>query len=597
MQTIERFVLTFLVNSAWQTSLVVLVAACCARLMRSADARYRHIVWVTALVLGLLLPLTSTGRISGRGYGIKDAADPARLRGSDAMSEGSPMQFQAPAFTRTRTDGVRPSWVARVPARIKEPLRLPPLLIRIVLGGYLVSVLIQSVKLGRAFKLTNAIRRGAELRVLPDWIAPIVSRCEAEFGLRRVAPLYSPKTLGPVTVGARRPVIILPEGLFQASASDDLAAALCHEMAHIRRHDFAFNVLCELLYLPISFHPAARLTRRRMNETREIACDELAAGRALDASTYARSLLNIARSMSNLPSAATVAGPGYTVSVFDADILEERIMNLLNKGQRIDPRLARGSLALALVLLAASFLGAAAFSLGVTQAEQSGRVSGGASTVVGETDRPGQSGSISGMAHDPSGAVIPGAEVTLTNVETKESVVRHSGEDGAFEFPALPPTRYQLEVTAPGFARAKSADLELKPSSNLRQDIALHLGEVTQHVLVHGHKSAENPATPPPVPRRIRVGGQVESAKLIYKVQPVYPASARKRGLEGTVILQAVIGTTGQILSLSVKSDPDPILTKAARDSVSQWRYVPTLLNGAPVEVVTTIEVVFQLDE
>jgi periplasmic protein TonB len=61
--------------------------------------------------------------------------------------------------------------------------------------------------------------------------------------------------------------------------------------------------------------------------------------------------------------------------------------------------------------------------------------------------------------------------------------------------------------------------------------------------------------------------------------------------------LQAVIGISGQILSLSPKNGPDPALIKAAMDAVRQWLYFPTLLNGVPVEVVTTIEVEFHLDE
>src|SRR5207248_10689763 len=156
----------------------------------------------------------------------------------------------------------------RVLARIREPISVPPFLVRIVLTCYLVWILIHSLSLARALKRTREARLGAEQRPLPDWMESIVSRCRAEFGLRRVTILYSSRAVGPITVGARRPVIILPESLFQASAADDLAAALCHEMAHIRRHDFSLNVLYQFLFLPLSFHPAARLVRRRLDETR-----------------------------------------------------------------------------------------------------------------------------------------------------------------------------------------------------------------------------------------------------------------------------------------------------------------------------------------
>lgn len=101
---------------------------------------------------------------------------------------------------------------------------------------------------------------------------------------------------------------------------------------------------------------------------------------------------------------------------------------------------------------------------------------------------------------------------------------------------------------------------------------------------------------PPPKegPKRIRVGGQVQTAKLVNKVQPIYPALAKQARIQGTVRLQAVIAKDGSVVELQVLSG-HPLLVQAALDAVRQWRYQPTLLNGEPVEVVTTIDVVFTL--
>jgi TonB family protein len=206
------------------------------------------------------------------------------------------------------------------------------------------------------------------------------------------------------------------------------------------------------------------------------------------------------------------------------------------------------------------------------------------------------SGNISGTIHDPSGAVVPDASVTLISRDQKVKIEGSSGADGTFKFAAIPPGGYRIEIASPGFAITKSADLNLAPSGDLHQDITMDLGEVLQEVVVHGHKPAENPSAPRPAPRRIRVGGNVQAAHLISQVKPEYPEALQKRGIEGSVILRAVIGTSGQVLSLSPFSDPDPALTKAAMDAVRQWRYTPTLLNGEPVEVVTTITVAFRLD-
>jgi protein TonB len=94
----------------------------------------------------------------------------------------------------------------------------------------------------------------------------------------------------------------------------------------------------------------------------------------------------------------------------------------------------------------------------------------------------------------------------------------------------------------------------------------------------------------------VRIGGKVEAAKIISKMQPVYPQSAKAAGAQGSVLLHAVVGTDGTPLSLQVlNSQINPDLARAAVEAVSQWRYQPTLLNGEPVEIDTTITVNFTL--
>jgi len=106
-------------------------------------------------------------------------------------------------------------------------------------------------------------------------------------------------------------------------------------------------------------------------------------------------------------------------------------------------------------------------------------------------------------------------------------------------------------------------------------------------------------APPPPKPRPtgpIRVGGNVQAARIVNRVQPVYPPLARQTRISGTVRLHAIISKDGTIQQLEVMSG-HPLLQQAALDAVRQWRYQPTLLNGEPVEVDTTIDVIFSLNQ
>jgi len=104
-------------------------------------------------------------------------------------------------------------------------------------------------------------------------------------------------------------------------------------------------------------------------------------------------------------------------------------------------------------------------------------------------------------------------------------------------------------------------------------------------------------APPPPKPRAtgpVKVGGNVQAARIINRPNPVYPPLARQTRINGTVRLHAIISKDGTIQQLEVISG-HPLLQQAALDAVRQWRYQPTLLNGEPVEVDTTIDVIFSL--
>ncbi len=105
------------------------------------------------------------------------------------------------------------------------------------------------------------------------------------------------------------------------------------------------------------------------------------------------------------------------------------------------------------------------------------------------------------------------------------------------------------------------------------------------------------PPPPPPKPKATvaRVGGNVQASKLINQPKPVYPPLAKAARVQGTVKFQATIGKDGKIENLQLLGGP-PLLVQAAMQAVQQWTYQPTLLNGDPVDVITTIDVNFTLN-
>ena len=91
-------------------------------------------------------------------------------------------------------------------------------------------------------------------------------------------------------------------------------------------------------------------------------------------------------------------------------------------------------------------------------------------------------------------------------------------------------------------------------------------------------------------PPKIRVGANVVARNLITQVPPVYPLEAQRAQIQGAVILEANINKDGKVESVNIISG-DPLLVQAAQDAVMQWVYRPVLLNGQPVDIVTTITV------
>jgi TonB family protein len=156
--------------------------------------------------------------------------------------------------------------------------------------------------------------------------------------------------------------VLLPDGLIHRVSQDDLDTAIAHELAHIRRKDFLKNLIYEIVSLPVSYHPGSWFTRHRVMETREMVCDEMAAGATGD-HAYAQSLLRLA---SLLLEGRPVRVP-HAIGMFDSNTLERRLMKLTETKRKVGRvrRLIVGSACMVLGLATAG--SALALRIGVDQ--------------------------------------------------------------------------------------------------------------------------------------------------------------------------------------------------------------------------------------
>jgi beta-lactamase regulating signal transducer with metallopeptidase domain len=391
MNRISEAIPTFLLNAAWQVGAVALVASACARCLRDAPALLRHSLWVAALTLSVALPLLSLCT-SSSAQPTPEAihvfpAEPAREAPGAVTQPSRPPAADVPAVSvhEASTNVFSP---ARVLRQRRHTLTSPPALPLALAACYLLFLLSRVAVLYRAWQRTQSLRRSALSLEVPSRLAAVAERCRAAFGLRRLDVRCSFQASVPVALGAREPLIILPASLFDAATAETLASVVGHEAAHVARRDFALNLAYELLLLPVSFHPLARMIKRQIDRTRELACDELVAGRVVASDTYARSLLRVAGAL------ASPAHRAFTLGVFDADILEERIMRLTRNTRRTTPRAARLLALAALPTLGLSCLALSTFSFdlrtaGATATDQ-GRAVNGREAPSAKGERPAQ---------------------------------------------------------------------------------------------------------------------------------------------------------------------------------------------------------------
>jgi beta-lactamase regulating signal transducer with metallopeptidase domain len=447
-----------------------------------------------------------------------------------------------------------------------------------------------------------------------------------------------------LTWGLFRPRVLLPSGA-DAWSAERREVVLAHELAHIRRADWALQLAAEVVRAVYWFNPLVWIACRRLRHESEYACDDAVLEGGVEATEYATHLLDVARhavaSRQIWASAPAIAHPST---------LERRVSAMLNGTLNRRPLTAAARFAVVFGLGALSALVAsAAISATEPPAIQKDVVLlPGASpqTVVitalpaaivdarTETRRPRRDaapapaaatsaapaqqprGSIGGVMRDASGAVLPGVRLTLTDAASGGMYSRVSDGSGAFLFPDLPSGPYALVAQLPGFASLKT-ELTLAPGESLRRQLSMRIGSLQETISVvcaaggaalpataRGVMAFERRATPnrlfvmpqaqdQAAPTPVRVGGQIRAPRQIRKVNPICPPLLAP-GDGAVIILEATIGVDGYVSDIHpLRPQTSNGFVESAMEAVRQWQYTPTLLNNVEVPVIMTVTVQF----
>ncbi len=522
----------FLASVAIRAALLFAASFVAASILLRASASARYVAWKCAFAAVLVLPLLMT-LPGGWALRVPTPANAAitAIHESITVRGAGPVQQTWPAAT----------W----------------LFILWVTGAALMLVRIGA---GRA-RLGCMLRRA---QPVGDFEAQIIEEIGRRLCLsRRPDVRVSPEIDVPLAFGLFRPSIILPSDA-NTWSTERQHIVLSHEIAHIRRMDPFWHLVANVVVALHWFNPLAWVAIARFRREQERSCDDAVLALGFAAAAYAEHLLDLARSI-----IAPARWPTAAIGMAEQSDLEARIRALL------DPRRKRGGISRRFSLAAVSAAIAVVVPLAALHAQASG------------------SASLSGSVYDPSGAAVPNATVLLRNSDGSNEEIARADAAGQYAFRGVPAGRYSIEVRAPGFAKLQQSGVTLAEGAAANLDLTLRLGEINENVRVLGRGPMLSPAI---APQRIRVGGNVQATKLLSKIRPVYPPDAEAEGVQGTVLLKAVISKQGDLMSVTVlNKGVDARLAKAAAEAVAQWKYQPTLLNGEPVEVVTTVAVNFEL--
>jgi TonB family protein len=533
---------------------------------RVKAAAARHAVW-TVVMAGMLLYLALATALPPIPVRLLPAASPAGPLGTSLVETAPPTLEIPPALASPALPAARswPSW-------------------RLALAAvYGAGVLISLLRLAFGYGFTRRLVREArpidgEIRE-SSWISV------------------------PMTVGWLHPQILLPAGWREWDKAK-LDAVLAHERWHIRRADWAIASVAAINRSLFWFHPLAWWLERTLLTLAEQSSDDAALLETADRAQYAQVLWEMA--------AAVRAGRGRmvweTMAMAKNAEVHVRIERILDETRKIPVGPSRrwyaGLLACSLPLMYAA--GAVQVARALT-GEQPQKPDQTVAARASRAETPGPDQAPKPAARQVSKAVTPAPAAHPSGTDPTPAPETPAPQQPEAFAELTPVTR--VAPNYPRLAQVTGAKGTVEMIATVGTD-----GHVRAVKLIRGGPMLQKAATDavmqwvydpqpaetqtlatvtflgndsPPQPAR-----GIQQAVLISKKDPEYPQAAREAGAKGIVELVATIGTDGRVKAVKVVHGP-PMLQEAASDAVMQWRYRPTMLDGAPVEAQTQVFVNF----
>lgn len=432
---------------------------------------------------------------------------------------------------------------------------------------------------------------------------------------------FSPSASEPMVVGFVRPTILVPAGYVERLHDAEQEAMFAHELEHVRRRDNLTAAMTEVACALFWFSPFHWLSRRRVLELRERACDEGVLDRGCETTAYVAALTKTCHAAIESPAIACMSG-------FHVIERIESIMNYTNDRTRfVSDRLVRYASIAGILLLAATVTalvpppaiaspteassyrmnveltpqpdGAVIAEVDVYDLDGVRVVKATVKTAVGvpievSNEKDGRTYKVGVTAAADGGGratlrVLKGSEIIYASGRVIEPKAQAASTE--------PPISLDLKDAKPAdvlrvFGQLTGRTIEFDP--NIDGSITINVtdvpwDEVLQQVLAQiGHTARFEGETIRVVPTNLT------PPQVLTRVEPVYTAEAKAARIAGVVIVRASIDETGAVRDVEIRKPLPYGLDKAAADAVRQWIFSPALQNGRPVATKMNITVWFR---
>ena len=556
MSTLSDTITAVLIRSLWQDAVVGLALwiALCASRRRSPNVRY--VLSCAALAIMVLWPALSS----------LDLVHPRSITPASHASPAVPMPIDASTILG---DGWRSSASpAHVPANVTASLE------RWALPIWIAGVVLFSLRAftGGAQAVVLARRSTPADAALLAQIAAVARRMGIT---RRVHAAISERTPGAATLGAWRPLILVPSAALIGLTPQQLEAVLAHELAHIRRHDYVVNVAQVLVETLGFYHPAIWWASKQISTERELCCDDLALRGHGDPLSYAQALTALARLPLAVPRPALGAATGS---------LLHRVQRVLGVGGEVRQSFPWS------VLLSLSLILAA----GAIHPEWI------------RTHAVARDARLSGFVYDPFGGLVAGIPLSVEAGPFQPSYFDTTTTDrsGHFVFEHLPSGSFVL--TAPQSDFVRPLRIQVEDGASVERDIHMEIDTLADEILVCATCPSEPDSyqLPASLAEEFRRDREAAAADPIRGVAPLggwefdrphvypYPPSVAP-SLEGIAVVEGHIGSDGSPLGLHVVSSPHDDLSAAALAIVQEQRWEPARVQGVSIDVPLRMRVRF----